>query len=264
MEILVCVKQVLDSAEDEIKIKSDRTEIETQGLSWSINEADNHAVEEAIRIRDKVGGSVTVVSVGDVAAASVISREVAMGADRGIRIWDECFKGSDGKGIATILKGVVEKGHYDLVFTGTIASDDGAGQVGGMLAAMLNWPYASSVTYFELLSDKNIKIGRTVAGGNMEINEIDLPCVLSIETGINEPRYVTIRGIRKAESIEMPVYSTNEVDVAADSVGRAGAKVMRTDYFVPELGEGAEILQGDTEEIAHKLVSILRAKGGMK
>jgi electron transfer flavoprotein beta subunit len=263
MEILVCVKRVPDSAENEIEVNRDGSDIERGDLVYSVNEWDNYAVEEAIQIRDKVGGSVTVVSVGDEESEEVIRREMAMGADKGIHLADPAFEGSDGKGIAAILKAAVEKGQYDLILTGAQA-DDGAGQVGGLLAAMLDWPFASLVNHIEVLDDKKIIAGREIAGGNQEMNEIDLPCVLSIQTGINEPRYVGIRGIRKVASVEIPVLGTSDLGIAADAVGATGAKVKRQDYFVPELGEGAEMLEGSTDEILDKMIELLKAKGGIK
>lgn len=263
MEILVCVKRVPDTAENEIEVKSDGTDIERDDLVYSVNEWDNYAVEEAIQIRDNVGGSVTVISVGDEESEEVLRREMAMGADKGILLSDDAFEGSDGKGIAGILKAEIEKGNYDLIFTGAQA-DDGAGQIGGMLAAMLDLPYASLVNSIEVIDDKKMKVGREIEGGNQEMNEIDLPCVLSIQTGINEPRYVGIRGIRKVASLEIPVHGAADIGVSPDSVGEAGAKVKKLDYFMPELGEGAEILEGSMEEIAEKLVELLKAKGGIK
>jgi len=263
MEILVCVKRVPDTAENEIEVNSDGTDIERDDLVYSVNEWDNYAVEEAIQIKDNVGGSVTVVSVGDEESEEVVRREMAMGADNGILLSDDAFEGSDGKGIASLLKGAVEKGSYDLILTGAQA-DDGAAQVGGMLAAMLDLPYASLVNKVEIVDDKKIKVGREIEGGNQEMNEIDLPCVLSIQTGINEPRYVGIRGIRKVASVEIPVHGAGDLGVAADAVGDAGAKVKRLDYFTPELGEGAEMLEGDMDEILDKVVELLKAKGGLK
>jgi electron transfer flavoprotein beta subunit len=263
MEILVCVKRVPDTSENEIEINKDGSDIERDDLVYSVNEWDNYAVEEAIQIRDKVGGSITVVTVGDDESEEVLRREMAMGADKGILLSDDAFNNSDGRGIAGILKAEVEKGNYDLILTGAQA-DDGAGQVGGMLAAMLDYPYASLVNSLEIIDDKKIKAGREIEGGNQEMSEIDLPCVLSIQTGINEPRYVGIRGIRKVASAEIPVWGTADLGIAADSVGAAGARVKRVDYFVPELGEGAEILEGTMEEMSEKLIELLKAKGGIK
>ncbi len=263
MEILVCIKRVPDTAENEIEVNRDGTDIERDDLVYSVNEWDNYAVEEAIQIRDKVGGNVTVVSVGDENAEEVVRREMAMGADQGILLSDDVFEGSDGKGVATILKAEIEKGKYDLILTGAQA-DDGAGQVGGMLAAMLDWPFASLVNKIEISDDKKISVGREIAGGNQEMNEMDLPCVLSIQTGINEPRYVGIRGIRKVASVDIPVHGMGELGLSPDRVGKAGAKVNCLDYFVPDPGEGAEMLEGSTDEILDKLVEILKSKGGIK
>ena len=263
MEILVCVKRVPDTAENEIEVAGDGRDIERDDLVYSVNEWDNYAVEEAIQIVDKVGGSVTVVSVGDEDAEEVVRREMAMGANNGILLSDDAFDGSDGRGIATLLKAAADKGSYDLIMTGAQA-DDGAGQVGGMLAAMLDLPYASVVNLIEPQDDSKLKIGREIEGGNQEMNEIDLPCVLSIQTGINEPRYVGIRGIRKVASVEIPVWGAADLGLDADSVGSDGARLKRLDYFVPELGEGAEILEGSSEEVADKLIELLKAKGGIK
>jgi len=185
---------------------------------------------------------------------------MAMGADKGIHINDETLEETDGLGIAKALKAVAEKGNYDLILTGAQA-DDGAAQVGGMLAALLDLPYASLVNYIEVVDDKTLKIGREIEGGNQEINEISLPCVLSIQTGINEPRYVGIRGIRKVASVEIPEMELSDLGLSEDDVT---PKVKRLDYFVPEMGEGAEILEGDMEEVAEKLVELLKAKGGIK
>ena len=117
MEILVCVKRVPDTAENEIEVNKDGTDIERDDLVYSVNEWDNYAVEEAIQIRDNVGGTVTVLSVGDEDAEEVVRREMAMGADQGILLSDEAFAGSDGRGIAEIIKAEVEKGKYDLILT---------------------------------------------------------------------------------------------------------------------------------------------------
>jgi electron transfer flavoprotein beta subunit len=263
MEILVCVTRVPDTAENEIEVNKDGSDIERDDLVYSVNEWDNYAVEEAIQIRDKVGGSVTVVTVGDEESEEVLRREMAMGADSGLLLSDEAFDGSDGRGIATILKAAVKQGKYDLVLTGAQA-DGGAAEVGGMLAAMLDWPYASLVNLIEAEDGGKIKVGREIEGGNQEMNEIDLPCVLSIQTGINEPRYVGIRGIRKVASIDIPAHGALDLGIDTGTTGAGGANVKRIDYFVPELGEGAEILEGSMDEKIDKLIELLKAKGGLK
>jgi electron transfer flavoprotein beta subunit len=261
MDILVCVKRVPDTAENEFALNSAGNDLDRGDLVYSVNEWDNYAVEEAIQIVDKVGGNVTVVTVGDSESEEVLRREMAMGANSGVLLNDDAFEGSDGKGIAAILKAEIEKGKYDLILTGAQA-DEGAGQVGGMLAAMLDYPYASLVNEIEL-GDGKLTIGREIEGGNQEMNEISLPCVLSIQTGINEPRYVGIRGIRKVASVEIPAKSASDLGIALDSVGAAGARTKRIDYYVPDMGAGAEMLEGSTDEIIAKLIEKLKAKGGL-
>src|SRR6201988_1651927 len=202
MKILVCARRVPDTSENEIELNSAGNDIERDELVYSINEPDNYAVEEALQIVAKVGGKVTVATIGGEDDEEILRREMAMGANQGVLITDEAFSGSDGRGIATILKAFVQNGHYDLIFTG-IQAEDGGAQVGGMLAALLDYPFASLVNSIEILEGKKLKVGREIEGGNKEMSEIDLPCVLSIQTGINEPRYVGMRGIRAVASVPL-------------------------------------------------------------
>jgi electron transfer flavoprotein beta subunit len=262
MEILVCVRRVPDTSENEIQLDSTGSDIERDDLVFSINEPDNYAVEEALQIADRTGGKVTVVTVGGEDDEEVLRREMAMGAGRGVLLSDEAFSGSDGKGIATILKAFVEKEHFDLILTG-VQAEDGAAQVGGMLAAMLDYPFASVVNSIEVKEGGKLKIGREIEGGNKEMNEIDLPCVLSIQTGINEPRYVGMRGIRQVASVPIRTFGAGELGLDEDAAGEAAAKVKRVDYFIPAAGKGAEMLEGSREEIIEKLIGLMKAKGGL-
>jgi len=263
VEILVCAKRVPDTSENEIELNASGNDIERDDVVYSVNEADNYAVEEALQIVAREGGHVTVVTVGSEEDEEVLRREMAMGANQAVLLSDEAFTGSDGKGIATILKAYVAKNRFDLILTG-VQAEDGAAQVGGMLAALLDYPYASLVNSIEVVDAKKLKVSREIEGGSKEVNEIDLPCVLSIQTGINEPRYVGMRGIRQVASVEIPTLGPAELGVDAGTVGEAGAKVKRVDYFVPEAGKGAEILQGKREEIIAKLIELMKAKGGLK
>jgi electron transfer flavoprotein beta subunit len=253
---------VPDTSENEIQLNPAGNDIERDDLVYSINEPDNYAVEEALQMVAKAGGTVTVVTVGsDDDDEEVLRREMAMGANHGVLLSDEAFDGSDGKGIAIILKAFVQKGKYDLILTGVQAEDGGA-QVGGMLAAMLDYPFASLVNSIVVDGGK-LKVSREIEGGNKEMNEIDLPCVLSIQTGINEPRYVGMRGIRQVASVEVPTFGASDLGVDASAVGDAGAKVKRMDYFMPALGQGAVLRQGDRAEVIAKLIELMKAKGGL-
>jgi electron transfer flavoprotein beta subunit len=133
-----------------------------------------------------------------------------------------------------------------------------------MLAAMLDYPYAALVNSIEVLDGKRLKIGREIAGGNREMDEIDLPCVLSIQTGINEPRYVGMRGIRAVATVPIPTHSASDLAIDPGTVGEAAAKVKRVDYFVPAMGKGAEMLHGSREENVEKVFELVAAKGGLK
>lgn len=263
MEILVCVKRVPDMSENEIALNDAGTGIERGELVYSVNEADNYAVEEALQIVSRVGGNVTVVTVGGEDDEEILRREMAMGATTGVMISDEAFEGSDGRGVAAILKAFVQKGNYDLILTG-VQDESGGAQVGGMLAAMLDYPFASLVNSIEVLDGSKLKVSREIAGGNKEISEIDLPCVLSIQTGINEPRYVGMRGIRAVASVPIPTYGAAELGLDSIAAGEAAAKVKRVGYFVPALGKGAEMLEGTRDENIEKLLEMVAAKGGLK
>lgn len=262
MNILVCVKQVPDTSENEIQINPSGTDIDRDELVYSINEPDNYAVEEALQIVAKVGGDVTVVTVGDEEAEDILRREMAMGAKHGVLLCDEAFMGSDGKGIATVLKAFITKDRYDLILTG-VQADAGGAQVGGMLAAMLDYPFASLVNSIQVLDQDKLKISREIEGGSCEISEIDMPCVLSIQTGINEPRYVGMRGIRQVASIPIPTFDGKKLGISTSVVGSTAAKVKRLDYFVPAAVSSARMLHGSTEEMAEEVVELVRAKGGL-
>jgi electron transfer flavoprotein beta subunit len=262
MEILVCAKRVPDTSENEIQLNGAGNDIERDDLVYSVNEPDNYAVEEALQIVARTGGAVTVVTVGGEDDEEILRREMAMGATNAVLISDDTLQGSDGRGIAATLKAFVQMGHYDLILTG-VQAEDGCAQVGGMLAAMLDYPFASLVTSIEVLESRKLKIGREIEGGSKEINAIDLPCVLSIQTGINEPRYVGMRGIRQVASIPIPTLGASDLGADMDAVGEAAAKAKRVDYFVPPAGKGAEMLEGAREEVIDKMMDLLKSKGGL-
>jgi electron transfer flavoprotein beta subunit len=261
MEILVCVKRVPDTAENEISVGAGGSDISREDLVYAVNEWDNYAVEEAIQIVEREGGNVTVIALGEPEIEEVVRREMAMGAGSGLMVIDPVLAGSDGLGVATVLQAAAQKGKYDLILTGAQA-EDGSAQVGGMLAALLDWPYASLVNKIEV-KQGSLGIGREIEGGSQEMSDIDTPCVLSIQTGINEPRYVGLRGIRKVASVEIPVLDAAALALKPGTTGAAAAKVKRVDYFVPAVGAGAEMLTGSTKELAAQLVDLLRQNGGL-
>jgi electron transfer flavoprotein beta subunit len=185
-----------------------------------------------------------------------------MGADDAIRLTDLAFNGSDGYATAKVLAEAIRKMDYDLILTGTQAEDDGYGQVGVVMAELLGIPHAALVNHIEV-QDKKVKVHRELEGGLEEVFEILLPAVLTIQTGINEPRYVSLLGIRKAAKKEIKVLGVLDLNLKAEEVGLSGSDIRLEKIFLPSAGEGAEILEGKPEEIAHKVFDILKDKGGL-
>lgn len=259
MNILVCIRRVPDPAENEFRLNRSGTDIERDDLVYSINEWDNYAVEEALQITSRVGGEVTVVTVGGEEDEEVLRRQLAMGAQHAVLLSDEALVDTDARGIAMALASYAKKTQVDLILTGVQAESGGA-QIGGMLAAILELPFASLVTAIEVLESKLLRVTREVAGGNKEISEMDLPCVLSIQTGINEPRYVGMRGIRQVASAEIPAMDLAALGLATTELQ---PKVKRAGYFTAAAGAGAEMLSGDREDIINELVERLKARGGI-
>jgi electron transfer flavoprotein beta subunit len=185
-----------------------------------------------------------------------------MGADDAIRLTDPAFNGSDGFATAKVLAEVVRKIPYDLVFTGAIAEDDGYGQVGVALAKLLGVPHASLVNSIEI-QDKKVRVHRELEGGLEEVLEINLPAVLTIQTGINEPRYVSIMGIRKVAKKEIKTLGVSDLNLKAEEVGPSGSDIRLEKLFLPSVSGAAEIIDGKPEEVALKVFGILKDKGGL-
>lgn len=262
MNIIVCIKRVPETAEADISIDKSGKDIDKSGLVFDLNEWDSYAIEEAILLKEKFGGAVTVLSMGGEDSNESLRKCLAMGADDAIRLTDPAFNGSDGFATAKILAEAIRKVPYDLIFTGTQAEDDGYGQVGVVLAGLLGIPHAALVNRIEV-QEKKIKAHRELEGGLEEVVEIDLPAVLTIQTGINEPRYVSIMGIRKVAKKEIKTFGASDLNLKADEVGLSGSDIRLEKIFPPPVGEGAEMLEGKPEEIALRVFDILKDKGGV-
>jgi electron transfer flavoprotein beta subunit len=175
---------------------------------------------------------------------------------------DAPFRDADPYVIARGLQGVVAKGAYDLVLTGALSGDCGFGMVGPVLAGFLGWPHATLVT--SVVPDgRHVRVTRELEGGLEEMLSVELPAVLTIQTGINEPRYVSIMGIRKVRTKEIPVLDPASLGLAPDETGAQANRIVRTGLAVPPAGKAAEMLKGTPAEIARKILDILREKGGV-
>ena len=262
MNIIVCIKRVPDTADVDIVVDKSGKDIEKSGLVFDLNEWDSYAIEEAIRLKEKLGGMVTVVSMGGEDTNESLRKCLAMGADEAIRLTDLAFSGSDGYATAKVLAQAIRRLPYDLILTGTQAEDDGFAEVGVMVARLLGLPHVSIVTRLEI-EDRKIRAHRELEGGLEEVVEVDLPALLTIQTGINEPRYVSIMGIRKVAKKEIKVLGLSELGLQAEEVGLRGSDIELERVFLPPVGEGAQMLEGKPEEIAQRVFEILKDKGGL-
>jgi len=260
LDVIVCVKHVPETAEAELKIDASGKAIEKTGLVFDINEWDDYALEEAVRIREKQGGTVTAITIGPEDSDSTLRKCLARGADKAIRLTDPKFEGSDGYAIAKILHSVIKTLHYDLVLTGMQAGDDGNAMVGPILAQMLGIPHATMVKKIEM-GTGTAKVNRELEGGLEEQVEVKLPALFSVQTGINEPRYVSIMGIRKAMQKEIKLMTLADTGLTENEVGTEGSWIKIEKMYVPPVEKQAEFLKGTPNEVAAKIAEILKSRG---
>jgi electron transfer flavoprotein beta subunit len=260
LDIIVCVKHVPETAEAELKIDASGKAIEKTGLVFDINEWDDYALEEAVRIKEKFGGTVTAITVGPQDSESTLRKCLARGADKAIRLTDPKFEGSDGYAIAKILYSVIKNLHFDLILTGMQASDDGNAMVGPILAEMLGIPHVTMAKKIDLETTK-AKVNRELEGGLEEQIEIKLPALISVQTGINEPRYVSIMGIRKAMQKEIKVMNLADTGLSENEVGEAGSWIKIEKMYIPPVEKQVEVIKGTPDEVATRIIEILKARG---
>jgi len=260
MDIIVCVKNVPDVAEADLKINDNRTDIAKEDLVFMLNDWDNYAIEEAILLKEKHGGTVTAITVGNEDDEEVLRRCLAMGADRAIRIEAGDTGRFDSLGISKMLSRVVKDLPFDLVFTGVLADDDYCGMVGMMVAEHLGVNHANMVTAIEI-EDGKARTTSELEGGLGEVSLIELPTLLTIQTGINEPRYVSILGIRKAAKKELKVMDLPELGIPDEELS---PRTVIDEVYLPPETKGAQILAGDPDKIASDFLEILTKKGVME
>lgn len=252
MRIAVCVKQVPDT-ETKIKIAPDGSQIDTMGIKWIMNPYDEHAVEEAIKIRDaNPGSTIQVFTVGPKARATEVLRTaLAMGADDGVII--DAPETVDNDLVARALAEALKKeGQFDLVLSGKLAIDDNSSAVSQMLAEKLSMPHATVVSKMAT-AGTSTTVEREVEGGTREVYEIQLPAVVGANKGLNMPRYASLPGIMKAKKKVLKEY-----DLAGLGLDAASAKVKLTQYRLPAEKPAVKMLSGDAKSQAAELAALLR------
>ncbi len=258
MKVLVTVKEIA-TVEDTFEIEGDR--IPDRYLEFDLNEWDNYAVEEAVQLaeeRDDV--EVIAATIGPQRAEETIRIALAKGVDRAIRVWDDSLEEIELLDVSTkasIFAAIVEEEEPDIVFTGVQADDDAFGATGVALAASVGFQWAAIVNGFELEEDASMAtVHRELEGGLEEITEVDIPAVFTIQTGINEPRYASLRGIRQAQQKEID--SKTLSDLGIEGIEH---RLELTAMAEPETESDVTLFEGDATETAASLVDVFEDLG---
>ena len=259
MKVLVTVKEV-GEADDDFAIEG--TDIAEADLEYDLNEWDDYAVEAAVQLAEAgIADEVVTVTVGPERAEETIRMALAKGADRAVRVWDDALEGAfaDVASKVDLFGAVVAAEEPDLILGGVQAADTGFGATGVALAERIGFEHAAVVNDLEVDADAGVAhVHRELEGGVEELTEVDLPAVLTVQTGLNEPRYASLRGIRQAQRKEIAAKDLDDLGLTADDVESA---LTITDMYEPETESDAEMIEGDAGESAGRLAEVLREKG---
>lgn len=248
MKIGVCVKQV-PAKDAPLSIAGNW--IKESDIGFETNEPDSYALEEALRLKEKHGGEVVAISMGPERAKQTIKEALAKGAERGIHVSDTEFFKLDPLNSARSLAAAIKGENFDLILTGLQSDDQGFGQTGVLLAELLGRPHATIIMQIEV-TDARMKLKRELEAGWFQWVELPLPAVLSIQSGINKPRYATLKGIMAAKKKEI-------ITVDRASLGIPDAPTQRVErIYVPQKTKKTEFITGQPKEIAAKLIEKLR------
>ena len=259
MKIIACMKPVPDPA-SRLVINESKSWVKESDLTFVVNEADSYALEEALVLKEKHGGEVVALSLGQESTLRIIRSGLATGADRAVFLSDERFAGSDEFATAQIIARAVEKdGGADMVLTGVQSDDLGTGTTGIMVAELLGWPHASVVIAVDAMpEDGRVRVKRELEGGVNENVDVETPCVLTLQYGINQPRYPSLKGIMAAKKKEIQRWGLEALGLEDGAVGPAGSMYEVRGVFVPERKGNVEIISGSPAEAALTLVEKLR------
>jgi electron transfer flavoprotein beta subunit len=255
MKIVVAVRQVVDLDED-FELASDGLSVDSDFIEHDVNEWDNYSLEEALSLKDATGAEVVVVTVGEDEADEVLLACLAKGADRAIRVEPDAAGTTDPLVTARVLASVVERESPDLVLCGVQSSDTVNGATGAALAALAGLPCVAVVRAIELSDPGTATVERELEGGTVEVLALRLPAVLTVQTGINEPRYATLRAIKQAKDKPLGVLSLGELGIDGAALAHfAGARLRRLE--VPRDEGHAEILEGDAAAVADRIAELV-------
>jgi electron transfer flavoprotein beta subunit len=259
MKILVAVKQVAALDED-FTIRADGRDVEPDFLIRDLNEWDDYSLEEAVKIKEAAGAAVevTVVSGGPEQVDESLRKCLAKGADRAVRVWDAAIEGSDPIAIARVLAAVAKREAPQMLFAGVQSSDHSFAATGIATAAFLDWPHGAVVSHLAYAPGAGTAVfRRELEGGVLHEVELQCPAVLTIQLGINSPRYASLRSIKQAAAKPIEALSLADLDLSAADVGEAGSGSRVRRMYVPDKGR-AELISGDAAQQAVRLAQIIR------
>ncbi len=252
MKLLVCIKQVPDM-ESKFKIDGDGLWYQRADLAWRMNEYDEYGVEQAVRVKEQMGGDLTVLCIGPERVKETMKKALAMGCDRGVHLVDEAVHLREPFAIAAAIADFARDKDFDLIFCGMQSQDRGSGQVGQMLAELLAIEAVTTVVDFAL-EGRDVTVKRELEGGVKAAIKTSLPVLVTCQLGLNTPRYPTLPNIMKAKKKEL-------VSIALPAAGENGVQTLR--MSLPEKKGGGIYLEGDAVDIANKLIKILKEKAGI-
>jgi len=256
MDIVVCIKQVPDTTD--VKIDPKTNTLMREGVAAIINPFDMYAIEEAIRVKEKKGGKVTVLTMGPPQAENALREAIAMGADQAILLSDRAFAGSDTWATSYTLSMALKKiSSYSLIICGKQASDGDTAQVGPGIAAHLNLPQITYVRKIEEIADDHVVAERLLEDGT-EIIRAPLPCLLTVVKEINEPRIPSLKGKLAAKKAQITLWKAADLGCEAGNLGLDGSPTKVVRIFNPPPRAGGEIFKGEPEEVVQQLAGKLK------
>ncbi len=259
MKVMVCLKQV-PHQDTKLDVRSDGAWIQEDNIKFEINSYDTYALEEALRLKDADKDTeVVVVSIGPDRVTQALRTALGMGADRAVHINDPEAEASDVLGVAKILAAVAAEESPDLVIAGLMADDGNSSAVPPMIAELTDVPSATGVTATSF-SDGTLTVERELEGGALEVVEMPIPCVIALQTGANQVRYASLKGIMQAKKKPVDVKTAADLGLS-DQVGAAAAKVSVDKVYLPPKSATAEILSGSTAEVVAGLMGKIKELG---
>ena len=259
MNIVVCLKQVPGTTD--IKIDPETNVLVRQGIRNIMNPLDTYALEEGVRIKERYGGKVTVISMGPPQTEEMLREAISLGADEAILLSDKAFAGADTWATAyTLTRAINKLGQYDIVICGRQTLDGDTGQVGPELAEMLGIPFVAYVSQIEEIADGQMRVQRMVEEGH-EVIQTPVSALITVVKEINVPRLPSLRGIARSQSAVIPVWTAQELGVDPSRVGLSGSFTRVIKVFSPQRTCQAEIFQGELESQVECLVGKLKDAG---